>query len=181
VTIQDLGSIGELVAAVATVATLAYLAVQISQNTRALRAASSRDASAAVNQWIDVLHRPGVRRAVAIGLRAYPHMSGDDKGHFAYAFDAHLNTVVTVRALHRDGLLDQENWDASVTGLACHIATPGGAAYWQDTKYFMTPDFVQAVDRRVREGGLPDILENPHFQLDEPVVAAEPNVSSESA
>jgi len=36
-TIQDLGSIGELVAAVATVATLAYLAISIRQNTRALR------------------------------------------------------------------------------------------------------------------------------------------------
>ncbi len=132
-------------------------------------------------QWIDVLHRPGVRRAVAIGLQAYPNMSGDDKGHFAYAFDSHVNTVTTVRALHRDGFLDQVHYDGVMTGLACHIATPGGTAYWQDTKHFLAPDFVQAVDHRVREGGLPDILENPHFQLDEPVVAAEPNVSSESA
>ena len=39
-TIQDLGSIGELIAAIATVATLAYLAVQIRQNT-----ISNRDAN----------------------------------------------------------------------------------------------------------------------------------------
>ena len=36
-TIQDLGSIGELIAAIATVATLGYLAVQIRQNTRTIR------------------------------------------------------------------------------------------------------------------------------------------------
>ena len=36
-TIQDLGSLGELIAAVATVATLVYLAIQLKQNTLALR------------------------------------------------------------------------------------------------------------------------------------------------
>ena len=36
-TIQDLGSIGELVAAIATIATLVYLAIQIRANTTALR------------------------------------------------------------------------------------------------------------------------------------------------
>lgn len=39
-TIQDLGSIGELVAAIATIATLAYLAVQVRQNTRSLRSSA---------------------------------------------------------------------------------------------------------------------------------------------
>ena len=39
-TIQDLGSLGELVAAIATVATLIYLALQIRQNTRATQAGS---------------------------------------------------------------------------------------------------------------------------------------------
>ena len=36
VTLQDLGSIGEVVAAIATVATLVYLAIQIRHNTRGL-------------------------------------------------------------------------------------------------------------------------------------------------
>jgi hypothetical protein len=36
-TIQDLGSIGELVAAIATVATLVYLALQIRQNTESVK------------------------------------------------------------------------------------------------------------------------------------------------
>jgi hypothetical protein len=41
-TIQDLGSIGELIAAIATVATLAYLALQIRQNTRAIQGSALR-------------------------------------------------------------------------------------------------------------------------------------------
>ncbi|MGK0224329.1 MAG: hypothetical protein ACI9ON_003581 [Limisphaerales bacterium] len=41
--VQDLGGIGEWVAALATIATLIYLAIQINQNTRAMRATSTRE------------------------------------------------------------------------------------------------------------------------------------------
>ena len=39
-TIQDLGSLGELIAAIATIATLVYLAIQIRQNTTSSRTAT---------------------------------------------------------------------------------------------------------------------------------------------
>ena len=39
-TIQDLGSVGELIAAIATIATLAYLAIQIRQSTTSTRTAT---------------------------------------------------------------------------------------------------------------------------------------------
>ena len=44
-TIQDLGSLGELIAAVATVLTLGYLAVQLRQNTKALRSQTFQHSS----------------------------------------------------------------------------------------------------------------------------------------
>ena len=47
--IQDLGSIGELIAAIATVATLAYLALQIRQNTKATQAAALDSTVVGVN------------------------------------------------------------------------------------------------------------------------------------
>jgi hypothetical protein len=45
VTIQDLGSIGELVAAIATVATLGYLALGIRQNTESVRLSTELELS----------------------------------------------------------------------------------------------------------------------------------------
>ena len=41
--IQDLGSIGELIAALATLATLVYLATQIRQNTNQLKGEAIRE------------------------------------------------------------------------------------------------------------------------------------------
>lgn len=46
--LQDLGSLGELVAALATVGTLIYLAIQLKQNTKAARAMSTWEAE---NLW----------------------------------------------------------------------------------------------------------------------------------
>ena len=43
VTIQDWGSVGEIVGAVATMATLLYLTTQIRQNTRTVRVASAAE------------------------------------------------------------------------------------------------------------------------------------------
>ncbi|HVH18917.1 MAG TPA: hypothetical protein VNF72_11495 [Myxococcota bacterium] len=41
-TLQDLGSIGEIVGAIATVATLIYLAIQIRANTSAVQSAAAQ-------------------------------------------------------------------------------------------------------------------------------------------
>ena len=46
-TLQDLGSIGELISAIAVIVSLAYLAIQIRQNTRVARATT-------LQQWVSM-------------------------------------------------------------------------------------------------------------------------------
>ena len=54
-TIQDLGSVGELVAAIATVVTLVYLAIQIRSNTIATRSAAAQSVHEAFTTWYRLL------------------------------------------------------------------------------------------------------------------------------
>ncbi len=69
VTIQDLGSLGELIAAVATVATLVYLALQIRQNTRTLRHAAERAVLEDANSWrTNLIRDHGVAELYRKGL-----------------------------------------------------------------------------------------------------------------
>ena len=68
-TIQDLGSIGELIAAIATVATLVYLALQIRQNTRALHHAAERAIREDANSWrANLIQHPEVAELYRKGL-----------------------------------------------------------------------------------------------------------------
>ena len=67
-TIEDLGSIGELVAAIATIATLFYLAVQIRQNTRTVEAAAFQSGVDGINHLNNLLaHDESMARVLRLG------------------------------------------------------------------------------------------------------------------
>ena len=71
-TIQDLGSIGELIAAIATILTLVYLAAQIRQNTKTVRSSTlhqNTDLWSAL--WLR-LADPDIARAYAQGMTGQP-------------------------------------------------------------------------------------------------------------
>ena len=83
-TIQDYGSIGEIVGAIATVATLLYLAVQIRQNGK-LVAASVADASRdAQNEAPRVIAASDdAARIWAIGLEARSELTPEESHRFS--------------------------------------------------------------------------------------------------
>ena len=62
-TIQDLGSIGELIAAIATIATLVYLAIQIRQNTAQQKLDAYVSVQHGQNSVVDLLRDPDMMRA----------------------------------------------------------------------------------------------------------------------
>ena len=81
-TIQDLGSIGELVAAIATVVTLVYLAVQIRQNTKMIGASLAQAHRDARNDTTRFLATdPETARVYRHGLRD-PDSLGDTPKQF---------------------------------------------------------------------------------------------------
>ncbi len=69
-TIQDYGSIGEIVGAIATVATLLYLAVQIRQNNRLVAASIADSSRDSMNELARILGaNPEAARVYAAGVQ----------------------------------------------------------------------------------------------------------------
>ena len=67
--IQDLGSLGELVAAVATLVTLLYLAMQIRHNTRSLDQSLENAVADGARRWREhVIHHPEVAQLYLKGM-----------------------------------------------------------------------------------------------------------------
>lgn len=158
-TIQDLGSLGELIAAIATVATLGYLAIQIRQNTRSLRASSRLAAMQTYNEHSRLRLAPAVNRAYVQGLRAYPEGSFDERGIFVNLMSDHWVFFQGVFALHEEGQLDRQTYEDFLMWFACQVATPGGATFWRELSPIATAAAAAAVDERLERGGLPNILE----------------------
>jgi len=132
VTIQDLGSIGEVLGALATVATLAYLALQI-RRSNIIATLESRRATTSVQSGIilAIVQNPDVARIWREGLGDRGSLNSDDK----VRFDLLLGELI---AGITEGFMDQGllgNSDASATrdnqeNIRAFLQTPGGAAWW---------------------------------------------------
>ena len=155
-TIQDLGSIGELVAAVATVATLAYLALQIRQNTRHLR-----DNARAI--------RLGEVRSATEGeiefrrlLLTHPELDdvferatrGEELDPQSARRFEHLLWEYGLRSqgrwyLVQQSVLSEAYWDR-VSGFHVeYLRCPAGQLWWSQNRERFDPRFAEDVDRRL--------------------------------
>ena len=80
---EALGAIGEIVGAVAVVLTLGYLAVQIRQNTRATRAATSSAAAAAARDISGAVARDAeLANLYETGLRSLYSLDPSQRAQF---------------------------------------------------------------------------------------------------
>jgi len=141
VSIQDLGSIGELLAAIATLATLIYLARQIRQSTDVLEQAARRAVVEDASHWRQNL----IQHADVAEL--YRRGTHDPES---------LDPVERLRfTILLDNLFDHWffQWDSgrgfadvSRHDIAAAMQMPGIAAYWQRRQArFLTP-FREYVD-----------------------------------
>ena len=166
-TIQDLGSIGELIAAIATVATLGYLALQIRQNTRSVRAASRLEIASGWRAHNQQMLDPAVSRVYQQGLHTYPDMPYDERSIFVTLMGDHSVFFQGAFALYDEGQLDRQTYEDYMTWFACQVATPGGNAYWKEMSPFLVKGAAAAVNERLGRGDVPDILQLQGYRLDD--------------
>jgi len=182
--LEALGNIGDFVGGIAVVVTLIYLAVQVRQNTAALRTASRQEIAAGFRDVNRLNLDPNALRAYGEGLRKYPHMPFDQRGRFSTIIADHALFVQGAFALYEAGQLEEQTYRAYLHFFACHLITPGGAAWWAETgRPFFVGRMVEAVDKRLAEGNLPDITQLAFFNADDfvggPVL--NPSIDSDEA
>ena len=141
-TIQDLGSIGELIAAIATIATLGYLAVQIRQNTLSNRDASTRsthDMILRVNTipiadpaLTDLLIRGGKDRA---GLN--PVESSRFHAHWMNSFFMYQDVFFLARRSRVEPYL----WTGVESHMLQYLEAPGLSSWWEHNQRRFAEEF----------------------------------------
>ena len=155
-TIQDFGSLGELVAAVATIATLAYLAMQIRQNTRAVRATSHQAATDSFNTINTLIaHDPSLARIYRVGSDGLASLTEDERVQFSFLFLAAFRVFETVYYQSKVGTLEEQLFAIEKNSVALLLRSPGGREWWEKNPFAFSPEFQQHVDQQIRS------LENP--------------------
>jgi len=128
-TLQDLGSLAEVVGAIATVAALIYLAVQVRANTTSMLAESRRatlDATTAT--IIAIAENEQLARIFNDGLVAFSKLEGTDRTRFAMIFGSLLFPLAVAVDQARIGVRHDSFPQAG--GVASFLRTPGGREWW---------------------------------------------------
>jgi hypothetical protein len=142
VTIQELGSLGELVAALATVATLIYLALQIRQNTLATRAASFHAISDSMNDVnLSVTQSAELARIWLAGCENRSALSPEERHRFDTTLLSYFHVFETMHYQARVGAGDKDLVIAEERSLQDLFSTSGVREWWSENPYAFGPEF----------------------------------------
>ena len=156
-TIQDLGSLGELIAALATVLTLGYLALQLRQNTKVLRSQTFQQSSMDMSLTANAISSDKELASILI-----------KSNESIYALDPierlmfHFWMLVAIRRFEaiyvqaEYGSIDPiriEGFERSIISL---LANGGSAQWWESAKSAFSIDFVNYADDKLNSGNFSD-------------------------
>jgi hypothetical protein len=138
-TIQDLGSIGELVAALATLVTLVYLATQVKQAKREFHESSQRTRTQftvgmgdrAAAQQLDWFSPEGPNKTMMKALLTDEKLTREEAFEFAVQMSIFIGGLVQSEQLHRQGLLDLEYLQTRRSIYRPYLEMPRVRKWWK--------------------------------------------------
>jgi hypothetical protein len=151
VTIQDLGSLGELIAAIATLGTLVYLAVQIRQNTRSVRASVFQEFSREAGDLLRTLITDErVGRAFVVGLASPDKLDPGEVYIFNAVMNLHVRNIQNAFYQSRSGLIQPELFESFVSYTTpIVLSTPGSLDWWKRNREHFASDFADWLEARI--------------------------------
>ena len=151
-TLQDFGSIGELIAAIATVATLAYLAAQIRQNTTSVRAATFRSYVESAASWLSSIYQDAELTEIwRRGREDLTSLGEAERARFSLVLLAHFRITENAYVQAQRGLVQETEFQGIRESFILLIDSPGTRAWWvENASRYSTPfrNFVEAELRK---------------------------------
>jgi len=163
-TIQDLGSIGELIAAIATVITLVYLAFQINQNTRAVKASVlEQSGTRSMDLAKFVANDPELSRIVTTAMTHGAELRADEKLRLQLVFMAAMRSYELTVAHKTAKYLDQRYYSGFGSNLGVWVGASYFSAWWENAQMNFSTELQDLVKEEMENP--PD---NPNFFIAQP-------------
>jgi hypothetical protein len=137
VTIQDLGSIGKLVAAVATIITLIYLATQIRQNTHSVATSIYDSAMSGFNEhnrW--VIGNEKLSSILYRGFMDSDDLDEEERFRLNFVHRCYANHVYKLFRLYENGAFPEREWHNVAIEAAQVFGIPGVSEFKENNRYF---------------------------------------------
>jgi hypothetical protein len=151
--LQDLGSLGELISAVAVVVSLLYLAVQIRQNTRSVRSSTFQSAVRDTTEIIDpMIHYPELNRIWYDGVHDFDSLSTEDRRRFAAYMTSTLRRLENLVYQTNEGTLAPESWEGVRANFKNTFSYPGTLVWWKRARHLFNRQLQEFIDNELSDG-----------------------------
>jgi hypothetical protein len=141
-TIEVLGTIGELVAAVATIGTLGYLAVQIRGTAAATRAEARRSTDADGNETVrQIASDSELSRIYMVGLATPEKLDPAQAFRFRLSISMFFSAMETAWEEYRLGTISESEARNQFGRTRAFFVSPGGKAWWRENSEMFPPEF----------------------------------------
>lgn len=148
-TIQEWGSIGEIVGGIAVLVTVVYLAIQLRHSTQATHRHTYNAAADSMAQFSwNLAKNPYLQKLYRTMLRAPDSLSDDELLQAETILDAYL-TLMESYYLHNIQFgekLSQDRWGRTLSKI---FAMPGGQRYWAQRRWQFQEEFANYVDELI--------------------------------
>ena len=150
-TIQELGSLGELVAALATVMTLVYLAISIRDNSKTVSASAKQELVQSLVEFNrQIFSDEDSTRIWNLGRQSLINLSDLERARYSGFFIMGLTTTENAYYQSRQGHLDQQYFDRNNRILEWWGTQPGMIEMWPEVREFLTDEFQLHFDQYIQ-------------------------------
>lgn len=145
--LSQYASIAEIVGAFAVVLSLIYVGVQVNDSASAVRAASTNDANAAVQNWyLQIGTDAQTSQIFYKGLISEGPLPSHDEFQFLMIFHGAFLGFQNSYLIAVEGTIDDELVEALTGAIVLVKDLPGTRRYWRQRKTTFHIDFVNYVD-----------------------------------
>ena len=145
--IQDLGSIGELIAAIATILTLIYLAAQIRQNTKAVRStALEKSGSRSMEISKLVAGNDEVASVVMAAFTGEDSLNELERFRLSFVYWVVFRSYEVTIALSKEGYIKASRYEGTINNLSIWTSISYFDDWWESAKLSFSDDLKAAVE-----------------------------------
>jgi hypothetical protein len=141
--IQDLGSLGELVGAIGVVLSLLYLARQIRQNTQATRASSYEDVAQGVRAFMALIaENEGLAEIYVRGAAKLADLTPREQARFGMLLAHYFANFDMAVDLYRRRMIDEKAMIPYTRFTRTLLDAAGVAEWWKTSQHFFSDDLL---------------------------------------
>ena len=151
--IEQLANIAEVIGLFVVGITLIFLVIQLRQNTKAIKAASSREFVEMYNTFTNQLVMSVDLGSIWVrGLRDFESLPHEETVRFSALAGQLMRVYESAHDLRLDGFMEDDFYQAFFESLRDSASSTGFRQWWKTRSHWYSPDFRQVVD---------EFIENP--------------------